>query len=188
MQRPIARVSRSEYRRYRQIVTVLVAAIAVIAVTGLALARSVPALSIAKNVTVAGKSENVVATSHGLTVYTLSGETAHRLKCTKANGCFAAWIPVTTTKSASSLSSPPGIRGALGELRRNGLRQLTLGGRPLYTFVGDGGKARRSTGEGIPSFGGVWHVVATSASRAAAPNPTTTTNSSTTSSPYPSYP
>ncbi|GAC1583253.1 MAG: hypothetical protein NVS3B18_16450 [Candidatus Dormibacteria bacterium] len=188
MQRFIARASRPEHRRYRRITIALVTVLAVITVTGLALARSAPALSIAKNVTVAGKAENIVATSRGLTVYTLSGETAHRLKCTKTNGCFAAWIPVATSKPTSSLRSASGIRGALGELRRNGLRQLTLGGRPLYTFVGDGGKSRRSTGEGIATFHGIWHVVATSASHAIAPNSTVTTSSSSTSSPYPSYP
>ena len=188
MQRLIARASRPEYRRYRWLTMGLATALAVIAVTSLALARSTPVLSIAKNVTVAGKSENVVATSRGRTVYTLSGETAHSLKCTQANGCFAAWIPVTTTKPPSSLSSASGIRGALGELRRNRMRQLTLAGRPLYTFLGDGGKPRRSTGEGIPSFHGIWHVVATSAARAIFPKSTTTSSSSTSPSPYPSYP
>lgn len=184
MQRPITSVSRPEHRRYRRIATVLVAAIAVIAVAGMALARSAPSLTVAKHVIVAGKAESVVAASRGLTVYTLSGETARHLKCTKANGCFAVWIPVTTTKPTSALSSAAGIRGKLGELRRHGLRQLTLAGRLLYTFVGDGGKTHRSTGEGIASFHGVWHVVATSVSRRTAPTHTTTT----TSSPYPGYP
>ena len=181
------RVSRPVYRRYRRIGPALLVAIAVIAVAGMALARSAPVLLIARHVTVAGTAENVVATSRGLTVYTLSGESSRHLKCTQANGCFAVWIPVTTTKAASALSLTSGIRGALGELRRNDMRQLTLAGRPLYTFVGDSGKPRRSTGEGIASFGGVWHVVATAASRTAAPTPTTTT-SSTTSNAYPGYP
>lgn len=190
MQPSIPRVLGPEYRRHRRIATVLVAATAVIAVAGMALARSAPTLSIAKNVTVAGAAENVAATSRGLTVYVLSGESAHRLKCTKVNGCFAAWIPVTTAKATSSLHIASGIHGTLGELRRNGVRQLTLGGHPLYTFVGDGGKPRRSTGEGIASFHGVWHVVATSRPRTTAPRQTTTTTSSSppNSSPYPSYP
>ena len=190
MHPPTPRVSHPEYRRYRWIAAVLVAAIAVIAITGMALARSAPTLSIAKHVTVAGTAENVVATPRGLTVYALSGETTHHLKCTKASGCFGVWFPVTTTKPAGALSPTSGIHGALGELRRNGFRQLTLGGRLLYTFVGDGGKPRRSTGQSIASFGGVWHVVTTSVSRTTAPNPTTTTttSSSTTSNPYPGYP
>jgi predicted lipoprotein with Yx(FWY)xxD motif len=188
MQPPAPRVSRPEYRRYRRIATALVTVIAVVAVAGMALARSTPTLSIAKHVTVAGTAENVVATSHGLTVYTLSGESVHHLKCTKANGCFAAWPPVTTTKATSALSPTSGIHGALGELRRNGVRQLTLGSRPLYTFVGDGGKPRHSSGEGIASFGGIWHVVATSRSPTTAPNPAASTTSSTSSNPYPGYP
>ena len=187
MHPPTARASRPQYRRHRSIATALIAAIAIIAVAGMALGRSTPTLSIARHVTVAGTAENVVATSRGVTVYTLSGESSHHLKCTKANGCYAVWIPVTTTKAASALTPTAGIHGALGEMRRNGLRQLTLGGRPLYTFVGDAGKSRRSTGEGIASFGGVWHVVATSGSRSTAANPTTT-GSSTTSNPYPGYP
>jgi len=190
MQRPITRVSRPQYRRHRRIATALVAVIAVLAVAGMALARSAPVLSLARNVTVAGKAENVVATSRGVTVYVLSGESGHHLKCTKANGCFAVWIPATTPRATSSLSLTTGIRGTLGELRRDGLRQLTLGGRPLYTFVGDAGKPRRGSGEGIASFNGIWHVVTTSPSRGTAPNHTTTTTSSTTPSPYgyPSYP
>jgi hypothetical protein len=68
------------------------------------------------------------------------------------------------------------------------MRQLTLGGRPLYTFVGDGGKAHKSTGEGVVSFGGTWHVVAASVSRSVTSPPATTTTSSTTSNPYPGYP
>jgi predicted lipoprotein with Yx(FWY)xxD motif len=190
MRPPSLRVSRPKYRRPRWIVAVLAAATAVIAVTGMALARSTPSLSISRHVTVAGTPENVVATPRGLTVYTLSGESTHHLKCTQANGCFAAWIPVATRKTTSSLSSPSGVHGALGELRRNGMRQLTLGGRPLYTFVGDGGKARRSSGEGITSFGGTWHVVATSTSQTMAPLPgtTTTSSTSTSSNPYPGYP
>ena len=189
MHPPTARASRPEYRRHRRIATALIAAIATIAVAvaGIALARSTPTLSIARHVTVSGTAENVVATSRGLTVYTLSGESTHHLKCTQANGCFAAWIPVTTAKAASALTPTAGIRGALGEVRRSGLRQLTLAGRPLYTFVGDAGRSRRSTGEGIATFGGVWHVVATSASRPIAAKPTTP-GSSTTSSPYPGYP
>ena len=186
MHPPTARVSRPDSRPYRWIATALIAAIAVIAVTGMALARLTPTLSIARHVAVAGTTENVVATSRGLTVYTLSGESTRHLKCRKANGCFAVWLPVTTTKATSALTPNSGIHGALGELRRNGLRQITLGGRPLYTFAGDGGKARRTAGEGISSFGGVWHVVA--ASRSATTAPSSTTTSSTTSNPYPGYP
>jgi len=52
-----------------------------------------------------------------------------------------------------------GVSGALTLLRRGrNSYQVVLRGMPLYTYVGD---SRRSdvNGEGIRSFGGVWHTV-----------------------------
>ena len=89
----------------------------------------------------------------------MSGETAHHLKCTQSNGCFSVWVPVKTG-AKTRVTAAHGVRGKLGTLRRDGFRQVTLAGHPLYTFVGDAGKKRRATGDGLASFHGVWHVVA----------------------------
>jgi predicted lipoprotein with Yx(FWY)xxD motif len=157
----------------------------VAALTGLALAKSFT-LTVDKNVKVAGKTENVVANSHGVVVYTLSGETTHHLLCTKAKGCLAFWFPV---KATTKLTAAPGIKGKLGRLHRDGLVQVTLSGHPLYTFKLDGGKKNVATGEGIPSFGGTWHVIVVKSSSHTTSTGTTTTSTtmttSTTPCPYP---
>ena len=152
-----------------------VALAAMATLTGLASASSPTTLGIAKNVPVKSAIENVAVNSKGLTVYRLSGETVHHLKCTKANMCFKFWFPVKASARAH-LTAAHGIKGKLGKLHRNGFNQVTLGGHPLYTFIGDGGKKGSATGEGIVSFQGTWHVIAVSAGTS-----TTTTSTSTTS-------
>ncbi len=158
-----------------------IAAIGVGVLAAMALASSPATLSVAKGVPVKGHNENVVVNSHGLTVYTLSGETANHRECTKANNCFSFWFPVKVGSNAK-LTASRGVKGKLGSLRRNGFRQVTLKRHPLYTFIGDGGKKRRTVGEGVVSFGGTWHVVAAqSSSPQTMTGPTTTTSTTTTS-------
>ncbi len=144
--------------------------------TGVAWAQSPTTLGVAKNVSVKGTTDSVVVNARGITVYTLSGESARHLECTKANTCFEFWFPVTVNSARTKLSAPRAVKGKLGKLHRDGIFQVTLGGRPLYTFIGDGTKQRSATGEGIVSFGGTWHVVALKSS-----GPKTTPTSATTS-------
>jgi predicted lipoprotein with Yx(FWY)xxD motif len=124
------------------------------------------------------KHESIVVNSKRLAVYALSGETAHHLLCTKANGCFDIWPPVTVA-SAKKLSKAPGIKGKLGTLKRGRQLQATLGGHPLYTYSGDTPGAG-SAYEGAKSFGGTWHVIAASASSKASSTNTMTMTTSTT--------
>jgi predicted lipoprotein with Yx(FWY)xxD motif len=107
----------------------------------------------------AGLSQTIVVDGRGQTLYELSPETMHHLLCTKANGCFAAWQPLTVKSAKTRLSAAPGIKGKLGILHRNRIFQITLGGHPLYRFSGDGSKAGAASGQGIRSFHGRWHVV-----------------------------
>jgi predicted lipoprotein with Yx(FWY)xxD motif len=174
-----------------------VGGLTIVALTGLALASSRPTLGTAKNSTI-GKT--IAVDSRGLTVYELRPETTHHLLCTKANGCFGFWPPVTVASAKTKLKSPAGLTGKLGILHRNGLFQLTLAGRPLYRFSEDHSKRGSANGQGIKGFGGIWHtVVAASTSKGATPTttspsttmstPTTTTTTSTTSTTpyYPPY-
>lgn len=157
-------------RRLRGWVAMLIVAVGALTIaglTGLALARTSPTLGTAKNSAI-GKT--IVVDSHGLTVYELSPETAHHLLCTKAKGCFTFWPPVTVRSAKTKLTAASGIQGKLGILQRNGFFQLTLEGRPLYRFFEDGSKRGKVAGQGIRSFGGTWHIVAT-----AGPKPTMTT-------------
>ena len=150
-----------------------------VAVLGVALSDAAgtrqSTLGVAKGVTVAGHASNIVTNSRGVTVYTLSGDTARHLKCTKASGCLTIWPPVTVHAKSTKLSAAAGIHGRLALLHRDGFFQVTLGGHPLYRFLLDQSKRRSVAGQGIVSFGGTWKVVTVST-----PTQHTTTTSSTT--------
>jgi predicted lipoprotein with Yx(FWY)xxD motif len=159
--------------------------LATAALAGMASAKSPTTLGVGHNVHVATKVENIAVNSKGVTVYALSGETAHHQTCTKASGCFAFWFPVKVASKKTKLTAATGIKGKLGTISRNGFVQVTLAGHPLYTFKFDNATRGKATGEGIPSFGGVWHVVAAAATkRAPTHTTTTTTTTSTTTGPY----
>lgn len=104
-----------------------------------------------------GKSETVVVDSRGVTLYTLSGESPHHLKCVSSR-CFAAWPPYTVSAGAK-LTKSKGVRGTLSKLHRAGFYQVMLNGHPLYHFAPDKGKKGSALGEGVMAFGGTWHVV-----------------------------
>jgi predicted lipoprotein with Yx(FWY)xxD motif len=178
-------ITRHRLGRSVALLVVTVACLAGAGITGLALAKTNPTLGTARNSTLG---ETIVVDSHGLTVYELSPETIHHLLCTKAKGCFTFWPPVTVRSARTKLTAS-GVKGKLGILHRNGFFQLTLGGRPLYHYVGDGSKRGRATGQGLRTFGGRWHVIT-----ASDPQPTpppamsnTTTTTTTTTPSYPGY-
>jgi predicted lipoprotein with Yx(FWY)xxD motif len=115
-----------------------------------------------KTVKVGGKSEPIAVDSKGAAVYTLSGDSAKHMECTKANGCFSAWPPVTV----SGKPTLSGIKGKIGTFKNSGVTQVTLNGHPLYTFAGDHGVGV-ANGNGLKSFGGTWRVVAAGKAKAA---------------------
>ena len=129
-------------------------------------------LQTAKNAKVGSTTATIVVNSRGRAVYYLTGDSKSHPECTKTNGCFAFWPPVTVS-SAKMLSKAPGITGKLGTWSRNGLIEVTLAGHPLYTYAADRQKDV-ATGEGIQGFHGTWHVVKASSSGSGS-NTTTTT-------------
>ena len=173
-------MSRFTRIRIAIVLTALVAGASVGALASIAFAKSANTLQTAHN---SKLGETLVVSSGGLTLYALRPETAHHLLC-KTSTCFGIWSPLKVSKNAK-LTAAHGIKGTLGKLHRDGFYQVTLGGDPLYTFNGDGGKHGQATGNGIKSFGGTRHVIATSSAKST--NTTTTTTSTTTTSTY-SYP
>jgi predicted lipoprotein with Yx(FWY)xxD motif len=149
-------------RRLGLILAAIGATLTMTALAAVAVAKTLT-LSVARNAQVTNFNsqmttlENVAVNSHGRVVYTLSGETAHHLKCIRANHCLTFWFPVTA-KSVKKLSKAKDIHGKLGLVHRGSFSQVTLNGHPLYTFVMDTSKDH-ATGEAINSFGGIWHVV-----------------------------
>jgi predicted lipoprotein with Yx(FWY)xxD motif len=163
------------------------AGVALALLAGMAVAKTFT-LQVANNAKVTNtmgvtKHENIAVDARRRAVYTLSGDSMRHPECTKANHCFIFWMPVTVS-SARKLSKASGIKGQLGVWHRNGFNQVTLGGHPLYEYVGDHHK-NTATGEGIQSFGGTWHVVKASGS---AKSTTPPPMGGTTSSPSYSYP
>jgi predicted lipoprotein with Yx(FWY)xxD motif len=161
--------------------TALVAGAGLAMLAGFALAKTFT-LNVAKNgkVTPVGgttMTEPIVVNSHGIAVYELSGDTVHHPLCTSSNGCYKFWPPVTVSSARSKLTAAPGVKGKLGRKRLGASSfQVTLNGRPLYTFAADNKKKATATGQGIQGFGGTWHVV-----RAAVKSSTTSTGTTTTS-------
>ncbi len=176
---------RGPQRRAATMLAATVAGFATAAAVGIALANTFT-LNVATNAKVTNtmgvtKRENIAVSSRGFAVYDLTGDGQSHPKCTKANGCFQVWPPVTVA-SAKKLSRARALGGKLGIWHRDGFLQVMLGGHPLYRFAPDG-RMHVATGEGIHSFRGTWHVI-----KASAPSKTTTsTPSSTTTTTTPQY-
>jgi predicted lipoprotein with Yx(FWY)xxD motif len=95
----------------------------------------------------------VLASSHGLTLYYYAEDKRGSGKSQCTGSCATAWPPLT-----APVKAPAGVRlpGPLGMITRpGGVRQVTINGFPVYFYAGD--KARgQDTGNGIQ---GAWHVI-----------------------------
>jgi predicted lipoprotein with Yx(FWY)xxD motif len=98
----------------------------------------------------------VLVDAKGRTLYTLTNA-GQAVACT--GDCAAAWPPLLVPAG----STPKGAKGVSGlGLVPGG--QVTASGLPLHRFAGDS-KAGQANGEGISSFGGIWHVVKVAGTR-----------------------
>jgi predicted lipoprotein with Yx(FWY)xxD motif len=128
--------------------------------SGGAAATGTSATVSAKQVSGAG---TVLVDAKGLPLYAPAQEKGGRIICT--GSCTSIWRPLTIR------SGQPTGPGKLGVVQRpDGTRQVTAGGRPLYTFAQD--TAGKASGNGAKdAFGGrrfTWHVVTASGRPAAA--------------------
>jgi predicted lipoprotein with Yx(FWY)xxD motif len=101
----------------------------------------------------------VLASGSGLTLYYFSADKPGSGTSVCTGGCAAAWPPL-----AAPVKAPAGVRlpGPLGMITRSGgVRQVTLNGLPVYTYVGDKAPGQ-VTGDGKE---GAWHVIKLSASQ-----------------------
>jgi predicted lipoprotein with Yx(FWY)xxD motif len=95
--------------------------------------------------------------ANGMPLYTSNLDTAGQPACTGA--CTAVWKPLTVASGAPSAAANAGKVALI--MRADGIQQVAIGGKPLYTFVKDApGKA---TGNGATdSFEGqnfTWSAV-----------------------------
>jgi predicted lipoprotein with Yx(FWY)xxD motif len=114
---------------------------------------------------------SVLVNADGRALYVSDEETGGRVLCT-SGACGAIWTPLTVS-NRNDLTAPPPLTKKLGTVARpDGSTQVTLDGRPLYTFSFDH-SAGQVNGDGTQdSFDGTdftWHVATPSGHVAAAP-------------------
>lgn len=121
----------------------------------------------------------VLADKAGMTLYTLTNN-GKAVACT--GPCLKAWPPFEAPAGVSKPEGSAGITGLSTAAGSGGTHLVAVNGLPLYHFVQDK-DGEDAYGEGIKSFGGVWHVAKTTAAptKAAAGGETTTTETATTS-------
>jgi predicted lipoprotein with Yx(FWY)xxD motif len=114
---------------------------------------------------------NVLTDAKGFTVYTLTNG-GKAVPCTGM--CATVWPPEFLPSGSAKPTSGAGVTG-LGTTSVGGHVQVTEHGDPLYRYSGD--RAPGDTnGEGINSFGGIWHAAQTTGSPSQATTPATTSS------------
>jgi predicted lipoprotein with Yx(FWY)xxD motif len=97
----------------------------------------------------------IVVDGKGHTLYLFEKDKGRRSTCYGA--CAAYWPPALThgkPKARAGLK-----RSLIGTTRRrNGTRQVTYAGHPLYRYAGDNGPGQ-TNGAGLQDFGGGWDPV-----------------------------
>ena len=139
-------------RRPRPLTLAVVAIVAVLAAAGLAnsLAAARSTKSVVKEASNRALGHKVLTANSGLTLYTLSAEKHGNFIC--KGSCLKDWFPLVVAVGVKPIGPVP-----LGTVKRpDGRRQVTFGGRPLYTFVSDS-KRGDARGEGIKDVG-TWHA------------------------------
>jgi predicted lipoprotein with Yx(FWY)xxD motif len=95
----------------------------------------------------------VLASSHGLTLYYYGEDKRGSGKSQCTGSCATAWPPLTAPVKAPAGVSLPGPLGMI--TRPGGVRQVTINGFPVYFYAGDKAPGQ-DTGNGIQ---GAWHVI-----------------------------
>jgi predicted lipoprotein with Yx(FWY)xxD motif len=126
--------------------------------------------------TVSGMGD-VLVDSSGSTLYTNNLDRRTKIACT--GQCLTEWVPLAAPARGEPSSGSTGAN--LGTVKRpDGSSQVTLEGKPLYTFVEDG--PGEATGDGFSdSFGGtsfVWTAARAGGNSSGSAPPATTTQSS----------
>jgi len=95
-----------------------------------------------------------LTTSDGMSVYVFAKDTGMASTC--SGSCAVYWPPVTGASAQVSGGLNSSMTGTT--TRSDGTKQITYGGHPLYTYVGDK-KAGDTNGEGLNLSGGKWWLV-----------------------------
>jgi predicted lipoprotein with Yx(FWY)xxD motif len=97
----------------------------------------------------------VIVNGRGLTLYLFEKDKRGKSACSGA--CAAYWPPLITRGTPRAAGGAK--QSLLGTIKRkNGARQVTYAGHPLYTFVQDTRRGQTS-GEGSTLFGAGWDAL-----------------------------
>ncbi|HSD23201.1 MAG TPA: hypothetical protein VLB79_02620 [Solirubrobacterales bacterium] len=120
----------------------------------------------------------VLVDSSGQALYTNNQDSGMTVACT--GSCTAIWVPVMAPSSGQPTSSDQAVQAKLGMVKSNGGKQVTFGGKPLYSFVQD--SPGQVTGNGFTdNFGGTsftWTVASTGQVSSSASSTSTSSGSS----------
>jgi predicted lipoprotein with Yx(FWY)xxD motif len=96
--------------------------------------------------------------AHGRTLYMFAADTRHRSHC--RGTCATYWPPLIT--GGAPIAGGAAKAAKLSTIqRRDGSRQVTYAGHPLYLYLGDT-KAGQTDGQGSLAFGARWWMLAPS--------------------------
>ncbi|MFJ1607978.1 hypothetical protein ACIOHS_32040 [Streptomyces sp. NPDC088253] len=101
---------------------------------------------------------SVVTDDKGMTLYRYDRDQATPSKWTCAGECTKTWMPVIVQDSVQTKGVEKSL---LGTVHRNGMKQLTLGGWPLYRYTGDT-QAGQTNGQ---AKGNLWYAVTPSGTK-----------------------
>jgi predicted lipoprotein with Yx(FWY)xxD motif len=96
----------------------------------------------------------ILVDSQGRTLYTLTNN-GKAVACSGA--CASIWPPALLPAGQTTVTAGAGVTN-VSTVSANGGQQVAFSGSPLYRFSGDP-SAGQANGDGINSFGGIWHVV-----------------------------
>jgi predicted lipoprotein with Yx(FWY)xxD motif len=99
----------------------------------------------------------ILVNSRGFTVYAFTRDSRNKDNCATVSGCLSIWPPVTISGNAIA---GPGVRSRLiGTITlKNGVKQITYAGHPLYTYVADSAPGQTFY-VNVSQFGGRWPAV-----------------------------
>jgi predicted lipoprotein with Yx(FWY)xxD motif len=139
--------------------------------TSAAAASSTPSSTSASTVKTAtdAKLGQILVDSRGKALYVFDRDTAGKVACT--GSCATLWPPLEVP---GGTPTGTGVTATLATVARpDGSQQVTLAGRPLYTYAADPSPGVVN-GDG---FGGIWHVARPAGVPAAGAGSTTPSSS-----------
>ena len=120
---------------------------------------------------------SILVDGKGRTIYMFAADSGGKSACT--GSCLTYWPPVPAP--ATLPSALTGVTAPIASITRDdGTKQLTVDGRPVYTYVGDKDPGATS-GQGLNLSGGLWWVLSPSGAvikaTAGSASPSATTSS-----------